>query len=143
MYQIPINTFSNILEAPRQSQQRGIRAETQRRQEKDRVAAGPEFPAQDTIRRLGDKELAVALVAAVHGDEENSGAKGGEEGTDGVELFGEDLEDDEGEGEEAQGGAHVSALKGTLGGADFNESVETDEMSALFLTDSLNGATRD
>lgn len=77
----------------------------------------------------------MALVAAVHGDEENGGAKGGKEGADGVELFGEDLEDDEGEGEETQGGAHVSALKSTLGGADFNESIETDEMSALFLID--------
>lgn len=143
MYQMPNNTFSNILESPCQRQQRRIRAETQRRQEKDCVAAGPEFPAQDAVRRLGDKELAMALVAAVHGDEENGGAKGSEEGADGVELFGKDLEDDEGEGEEAQGGAHISALKGALGGADFNESVETDEMSALFLTDSLNGAPRD
>ncbi|KKP03017.1 hypothetical protein THAR02_04896 [Trichoderma harzianum] len=135
MYQIPINTFSNILEAPRQRQQRRIRTETQRRQEKDRVAAGPEFPAQDAVIRLGDEELAMALVAAVHGDEENGGAKGGEEGADGVELFGEDFEDDKGEGEEAQSGAHVGAFKGTLGGADFNESVEKDEMSALFLID--------
>lgn len=77
----------------------------------------------------------MALVPAVHGDEENGSTKGGEEGADGIKLFGEDLEDDEGEGEEAQGGAHVSAFKGTLGGADFNESVETEEMSALFLID--------
>lgn len=76
----------------------------------------------------------MALVAAVHGDEENGGAKGGEESTYGVEFFGEDLEDDEGEGEETQGGAHVSTLKGTLSGADFNESVETEEMNTLFLT---------
>lgn len=121
MYQVLDNTFSNILEAPRQRQQRRVRAETQRRQEKDRVTAGPEFPAQHAVRRLGDEELAMALVAAVHGDKEDGGAKRGEESTDGIKLFGEDLEDDEREGEEAQGGAHVSAFKGTLGGADFNE----------------------
>ncbi|KAM6486124.1 hypothetical protein HDV62DRAFT_267245 [Trichoderma sp. SZMC 28011] len=135
MYQVLDNTFSNILEAPRQRQQRRVRAETQRRQEKDRVTAGPEFPAQHAVRRLGDEELAMALVAAVHGDKEDGGAKRGEESTDGIKLFGEDLEDDEREGEEAQGGAHVSAFKGTLGGADFNESVETEEMSALLLMD--------
>lgn len=79
---------------------------------------------KDAICRLGDEELAVALVAAVDGDEEDGGAKGGEEGADGVELLGEDFENNEGEGEEAEGGSHVGALKGSLGGADFDESVK-------------------
>ncbi|RFU73889.1 hypothetical protein TARUN_8370 [Trichoderma arundinaceum] len=113
---------SDILKTPRQRQQRSIRAETQSRQQNYRVAAGPEFPAQNAVRRLSNEELAIALVPAIHGDEEDGGAKGGEEGADGVELLGKDLENDEGEGEEAEGCAHVGALKGSLGGADFDES---------------------
>ena len=49
------------------------------------------------------------------------GAVDGEEGADGVELRGEDLEDDEGEGELREGRAHVGALEGALGGADLDE----------------------
>lgn len=80
---------------------------------------------KDAICRLGDEELAVALVAAVDGDEQDGGAKGGEEGADGVELLGEDFENDEGEREEAEGGSHVGAFKGSLGGADFDEFVRS------------------
>ena len=72
---------------------------------------------------LGGEELAVALVAAVDGDEEDGGAVDGEEGADGVELGREDLEDNEGEGELAEGGPHVGALKGALGSPDLSESV--------------------
>lgn len=79
---------------------------------------------QVAICRLSDEELAVALVPAVDGDEENSGTKGGKEGADGVEFLCEDLEDDEGEGEEAQGGAHVGTLESSLGGANFDESMK-------------------
>lgn len=115
---------SYIFKFPRQCQKRSIGTKTQHGQQNHSVATGPEFPVKDAIRRLGDEELAVALVAAVDGDEEDGGAKGGEEGADGVELLGEDFEDDEGEGEEAEGGSHVGALKGPLGGTDFDESVE-------------------
>lgn len=69
----------------------------------------------------GGEELAVALVAAVGGDEGDGGGVDGEEGADGVELGGEDLEDDEGEGELGEGGAHVGSFEGALGGADLDE----------------------
>lgn len=69
----------------------------------------------------GGEELAVALVAAVYGYEHDGGAVDGKEGADGVELGREDLEDDEGEGELAEGGAHVGALEGALGGPDLDE----------------------
>lgn len=72
-----------------------------------------------TFRR---EELAVPLVATIDGDQEDGGAVYGEEGTDGVEFGCEDLEDDEGEGELAEGGAHVGAFKGPLGGPDLSES---------------------
>lgn len=75
----------------------------------------------DAVGGLGGEELALALIAAVDGDEEDGGAIGGEEGADGVELRGEDLEDDERKGELPEGGAHVGALKGALGGADLDE----------------------
>lgn len=68
----------------------------------------------------GAEELAVALVAAVHGHDHDGGAVGREEGAGGVELGREDLEDDEGEGELGEGGAHVGAFKGALGGADLD-----------------------
>jgi len=71
-----------------------------------------------TFRR---EELAVPLVATIDGDQEDGGAVYGEEGADGVEFGCEDLEDDEGEGELAEGGAHVGAFKGPLGGPDLSE----------------------
>src|SRR5690242_14870699 len=40
---------------------------------------------------LGVKELPVALVAAVHGHQQDGGAVAGQQGADGVELGGEDL----------------------------------------------------
>lgn len=70
------------------------------------------------------EKLSVSFVPAEDGDKEDGGAVGGEEGADGVELAGEDLEDDEGEGELRKGGAHVGAFKGPLGGADLGESIE-------------------
>ena len=76
---------------------------------------------EDAVAGLCGEELAVALVATVDGDEEDGGAVDGEEGADGVELGGEDLEDDEGEGELAEGGAHVGALKGALRGSDLGQ----------------------
>lgn len=73
-------------------------------------------------RGRGGEELPMTFVAAVHGDEHDGGAVDGEEGADGVELGGEDFEDDEGEGELAEGGPHVGAFEGALGGADLDES---------------------
>jgi hypothetical protein len=45
------------------------------------------------------EELAVPFVAAVDGHEQDGQAVDGKQGADGVELRGEDLEDDEGEAE--------------------------------------------
>jgi hypothetical protein len=71
---------------------------------------------------LGE-ELAVALLAAEQTDEQHSGAVDGEQGANAVELGGKDLEDDQGKGELRQGGAHVGAFEGSLGGADLDHLV--------------------
>ncbi len=70
---------------------------------------------------LAVEELAVAFVAAVDGDEQDGGAVAGQQGADGVELGGEDLEHDEGEGELRECGTHIGALEGALGRADLDQ----------------------
>lgn len=74
------------------------------------------------VRLHVTKELAVALVPTVNGDEHDGSAVHGEEGADSVELGGEDLEDDEGKRKLGEGGAHVGALKGALSSTDLDES---------------------
>lgn len=108
-------------QGPGQDQEGGVGGEAQGRHEEDGVAARLEAAVHDAIGVLGGEELAMALVAAVDGDEEDGGAVGGEEGADGVELGGENFEDDEGKGKLAESGAHVGALKSALGGADLDE----------------------
>jgi hypothetical protein len=108
-------------QAPREHHAGDIGRQAEEGEEGNGVAAGPELAEGHALGALGDEELAVALEAAVHGNEENGEAVDGKEGADGVELLGEDLEDDEREGELAEGGAHVGALEGALGGADFDE----------------------
>ena len=91
------------------------------------------------MRRLGSKELALALVAAIEGDEKNAHSVRSEECADGVELFGENLENDEREGELAQGRAHIRALKGTLGRAYFDQPARRRN-SVRTRLDLLNGS---
>lgn len=125
----------SVHETPRQDQQSHVSAQAQRGQQRNTVATSPELAnVRGRERRHGTtaagsngagsgsrEELAVALVPPVHGDEEDGDAVDGEEGADGVELGREDLEDDEGEGELAEGGAHVGAFERALGGADLDE----------------------
>lgn len=120
-------------EAPCQDQQGGVKRKAQGGHQHDSVAAGLELAADVAVGGLGGEELAMALVAAVDGGEKDGGGVGGEEGADGIELVGEDFEDDEGKGELAEGGADVGALVGTLGGADFVELVggENDGAGAV------------
>lgn len=126
-YALPSHTKTRSLhQLPREDQQRHVRRQTEHGEQGDAVARGAEL-ADDGDGAVGvllggGEELAVALVAAVDCDEHDGGAVDGEEGSDGVELGREDLEDDEGEGELREGGAHVGALKGPLGGADLDES---------------------
>lgn len=108
-------------ERPREDEEGGVGGEAQGGHENDGVAARLEAAAQEAVLVLCGEELALALVAAVDGDEQDGDAVGGEEGADGVELLGEDLEDDEGEGELPEGGAHVGAFEGALRGADLDE----------------------
>lgn len=125
----------SVHETPRQDQQSHVSAQAQRGQQRNGVATSPELANVRGRERRGTtaaagsngagsgsrEELAVALVPPVHGDEEDGDAVDGEEGADGVELGREDLEDDEGEGELAEGGAHVGAFERALGGADLDE----------------------
>lgn len=69
------------------------------------------------------EKLLIPLLSPVQADEEDAHTVGGEEGADAVELGREDLEDDERKAELAEGGAHVRALEGALGGADLDELV--------------------
>ena len=108
-------------ERPREDEEGGVGGEAQGGHENDGVAARLEAAAQEAVLVLCGEELALALVAAVDGDEQDGDAVGGEEGANGVELLGEDLEDDEGEGELPESGAHVGALEGALRGADLDE----------------------
>ena len=117
----------------RQDHEGDVRAETERGQQRDAVAAGAELvpdddapaPAAAAVRLgvglLPVEELAVALVAAEDGDEHDGGAVDGEEGADGVELGREDLEDDQSERELRQRRPHVRPLEGALGGADLDQ----------------------
>jgi len=70
------------------------------------------------------EELLVALLATVQTCKEDASAVNCEESPDAVELGGEDLQHDEGEGELAEGGPDVGAFEGALGCADFLELVD-------------------
>ena len=118
-------TEASCAEPPREHHQGDVGAQAQGGQQHDAVAAGAELLADlagaGGVR--GREELAVALVAAVDGDEQDGGAVAREERPDGVELRGEDLEDNQGEAELRQGRSHVGALERALRGADLDEPV--------------------
>ena len=83
-------------EPPCKHQHGHVGAQAQGRQERDRVAARLELATDLAVETFRREELALAVVPPVDGDEHDGGPVGGEEGADGVELLGEDLEDDEG-----------------------------------------------
>lgn len=68
------------------------------------------------------KELSIALVATIRADQQDSRAKRGREGSDGVEFRGKDLEHNQGKGELAQGSAHIGTFKGPLSSANLDQS---------------------
>ena len=96
----PAKYFPPSIRQPhRQHQQTRIRRHRQRRQHNNHIPTGAEpLPPQPIVADLR-KELLVPLLSSQKADEQDAGAVDGEEGADGVELCGEDLEDDEGEGE--------------------------------------------
>lgn len=67
------------------------------------------------------------MLAAEQARQQNTHAIDSEQGADGVELGGEDLQDDEGKGKLAQGCAHIGALKGPLGRANLDELVPSKD----------------
>jgi hypothetical protein len=77
----------------------------------------------NTIISYLREELSVSLRAAEKTDYEDTGAVYGEKGSDTVELGGEDLEHNEGEGELREGSADVSTFEGSLSSAHFNDFV--------------------
>lgn len=84
------------------------------------------------LAHLGEK-LLVALLPPEEPDDKHASPIDGEQGADAVELVAEDLEDDEGKGELREGGTHVGAFEGALGGAHFDYLVgrQSDGASAV------------
>ena len=72
------------------------------------------------LAHLGE-ELLVALLTSKQTGEQDARSIHREQGPDAVELGREDLEHDEGEGELADGGTHVGALKRALCRANFHQ----------------------
>ncbi|KXH37567.1 hypothetical protein CSIM01_07495 [Colletotrichum simmondsii] len=124
---LPLSPLTSLHKLPRKHQKRNIRSKAQDSKHGDAIPARAELAHHAAARDAAAlvhfrtrEELAVALVPAEDGDEHDGGAVDGEQGADGVELRGEDFEDDEGEGELGEGCAHVGAFEGSLGGADFD-----------------------
>jgi len=75
---------------------------------------------QSIFADLGE-ELAIALLAAEETDNQHGRPVGREQGTDTVELGGEDPEHNEGERELRECGADVGSLESALGSADLDD----------------------
>ena len=69
------------------------------------------------------KELLVALLSAVQTCKEDTGPIDSKERPNAVELRGEDLQHDEGEGELSEGSPDVGTFEGALGRTHFLELV--------------------
>lgn len=112
----------SILQLRRQPNQSSISPHTQRRQHHNRIPTRPKlFPPQPILSNL-TKELSISLIPSIQAHQQDPNTVCSEEGADRVEFRSEDLEDDQGEGELAQGGTDVGSFEGTLGGAHFDES---------------------
>ena len=111
----------SIPQSNRQPQKTRIRSHRQRRQHNHHIPTRPKLLLPQPILPNLGKKLLIPLLPPQQARQKNAGTVDGEEGADGVELGGEDLEDDEREGELAEGGADVGAFEGALGGADFDE----------------------
>lgn len=77
----------------------------------------------DPILPYFREELSVSLRAAEKSDDENTRAVYREQSPNTVELGGEDLEYDEGEGELRKGGSDIGPLKGALSRAHLNHFI--------------------
>lgn len=77
----------------------------------------------DPILPYFRKELSVSLRAAEKSDDENTRAIYREQSPNTVELGGENLEHDEGEGELRKSGSDIGPLKGALGRAHLNHLI--------------------
>lgn len=121
------------LQLQRQDHEGDIGSDAQRGQDDDDIATGAEPLLPDAVGADLVEELAIALLATVGADEEHAGAVDGEQGADGVELGGEDLEHDEREGELRERRADVRALEGALCRAHFDQLVvgEVDRARAV------------
>lgn len=89
------------------------------------------LPTQPVLAYLAE-ELPVPLHASEGAHAQDTGAIDGEEGADGVELRGEDLEDDEGEAELGDGGAEVGAFECALRRSDLAEKDELTSEEPLW-----------
>ncbi len=85
-----------------------------------RISSHSPLPTQTILPNLA-KELPITLHSPESTGSQDPGPIDSEQSPNGVELRGEDLENDEGEGKLGERGADVGALEGALSGADFDE----------------------
>ena len=109
------------IQPQRQHQQTHIRRHTQRRQNNHHIPTRAKLlPPQPLIPHLREK-LLIPLLPPIRAHEQHSRPIHGEQRADAIEFRGEDLQDDQREGELRQGSAHVCAFEGALSGADFDQ----------------------
>lgn len=106
-----------------QANQAGVCRNTQGCQDQHRISTGSKFMAMDSVLPNLGKELFIALGATEETNDQDSCAVYREQRPYTIELGGEDLEDDEGEGELRQSGPDIGTFKGTLGCTHFHDFV--------------------
>lgn len=106
-----------------QADQARVCRNTQCRQDHHSISTGSEFVTMDTIFSEFGEKLSISLRAAEQPNDEDSATVDSKERTNTVELGGEDLEHDEGEGELGEGRADVGTFKGPLSSADLDDFI--------------------
>jgi hypothetical protein len=106
-----------------QADQTHVGGDAQRRQNENCIAAGAELMTVNPIFPKFSKELAISLGATEESDDENAGTVDCKQGTNTVELGGEDLEHNKSERELGESCPDVSSFEGTLGSTHFDNLI--------------------
>ena len=77
----------------------------------------------ETIISHLTEELFVALLPPISSDRQHASSVYSEQSTNGVELGGENLQDDEREGELRQRRSYISSLEGALSGSNLDKLI--------------------
>jgi hypothetical protein len=127
------NLDTSSFQPKHQPHQHRISSQTDRRQRAHHIPTRPELlPPKASLIQL-TKELFIPLLSSKQAHDKHTSSICGIQGTDSVELRGENLEHDECKGELADCCADIGSFKGTLGGADFDDFVggEDDGVGAV------------